>query len=108
MTRRPRLNPVQPEAVLLLAASLGAPDALGERQTTYQEGPTVLATVTPISAEQAVRAGLTQGVTRLRVRLAAGQFIAPGDRLRLRGGDWNVVTADVRVSYTVAIVEEVP
>lgn len=108
MTRRPRLQPVRPEAVQLLVASLGEPDALGERATVYAPGNTVQATVTPISAEQAVRAGLTGNVTRLRVRFEAGQMILPGDRLRLRGKDWAVITPEVRVSYSVAVVEEVP
>lgn len=95
------------EAVTRLVLVQGPPDRLGERTASYQPGEVLQATLTPVTAEQAVRAGLTTTVTRLYVRARPAVVLAPGDRLLVRGSPWKVVNAAVRQSYTTAMIEKV-
>lgn len=104
---RPRLGRVPPEEVTLLQRVEGPPGELGESTVTYVAGPAHEALVTPLTAEQAVKAGLTTHVARWRVRLPGGLVLTPGDRLRFRGRDWVAVTVALYRSYTRVIAEGV-
>lgn len=92
---------------MLLTATPGAVGALGSRTETYTPGATHRALVTPLTAEQAVKAGLTTTVNRWRVRLPRGVLTVPNDRLRFRGKDWKALTVSLYQGYTLVVVEGV-
>lgn len=103
----PRLKKVQREEVTLLTATPGPPGPLKERTVTYAPGATWRALVTPLTAEQAVKAGLTTAVNRWRVRLPRGVVVVPDNRLRFRGKDWKALSVVAYQSYTLVVVEGV-
>lgn len=77
---------------------------LGETVEVWQQGATHKGLVTPLGAEQAQKLGLTTVKDQLRVRLPAGVVVQVGDRLRLRGRDWQTVQVTGYSSYTRLIV----
>ncbi|MHA0043479.1 hypothetical protein [Deinococcus sp. PEB2-63] len=103
-----QLRRTEPEPVVPLIATPGSTGPLGARPPSWTPGPAVQARVTPVTDEQATRAGLTSSITRLRLRFVPPRLIEIHDRWELRGHTWKVVSCEVRTSYSTAIVERVP
>lgn len=107
MSAHATLRRPEPEFVTLLVRTTTA-GRLGEGSATYAPGETVRARVSPITAEQATRAGLSTTVTRLRIRFVPTRPVAVGDRYQLRGRTWEAISVEGRTSYAAALVEARP
>ena len=95
---------LEPVTLMTLTTS---ENTLGEKSEEWTPAETLEANVQPLGAEEAEAAGLTQDTDSLRVQVAPAVSWGPGDRVTLRGQEYDIVKTEVWQSYSLAFVEPV-